>query len=155
MHRNWKKAALYLVTPLAVGALSGFLSRSGMSQYSTLRQPPLSPPGWLFPIVWTILYLLMGISAFLISTSDSEDKTLALQLYKIQLSINFIWPLVFFLLHWYLAAFFVLVLLWYLVILMILAFGGIHPTAAKLQLPYLIWITYAGYLNLGIFILNH
>lgn len=154
MRLDWKKLAASIAIPLVAGGASGFLSRSGMGIYKTLRQPPLAPPGWLFPVVWTALYVLMGVSSYLIAVSGSEDRKLALKIYGVQLVVNMLWTPVFFLLKWYLTAFVILVLLWYLVVMMILAFGGIRPLAAKLQIPYLLWITFAGYLNLGIYLLN-
>lgn len=142
--------------PLLVGAVSGLLSSGAMQDFVLLEQPPLSPPGWLFPIVWTILYTLMGISAYLIKSSDAsdEEKSDALMFYRYQLIINFLWPIFFFNFGWYLFSFFWLLLLWVLVILMIRRFDKISPTAAYINLPYLIWLTFAAYLNFSIWWLN-
>lgn len=151
---QWKTFIICLAIPLAVGGLSAFLTRNSMNLYETIIQPPLAPPGWLFPVVWTILYILMGISSYLIATSHSEYKVEALTLYGIQLLLNFIWSPIFFISRNYLLAFIVLVILWYVVLRMIQAFMDIHPLAGKLQIPYLIWLTFAGYLNLAIYFLN-
>ena len=140
----------------AAGALSGWLSREGTAAFSeTATQPPLSPPGILFPIVWGILYLLMGISAARIYQSPpSLPRSRGLNLWIIQLVVNFFWSPIFFNAQAYGFAFFWLLLLWILVLLMILSFRKIDPLAAWLQLPYLLWLTFAAYLNAGVWYLN-
>ena len=143
-----------LLISLGTGAVSGFLTRNAISVYQNLKQPPLSPPPVLFPVVWTVLFFLMGISAYLIYMSKSPKKQAALRLYLLQLAINFVWPLIFFLWHYYLFAFIWLVMLWLLVALMIKKFYKINPVAANLQVPYLVWLTFAAYLNLGVYLLN-
>ena len=124
--------------------------------FETIVKPPLSPPNWLFPVVWTILYILMGISSYLILTSGAEQEKIekAISIYGYQLVVNFLWPTFFFNLQWYLFSFFWLLLLWLLVFQMIRKFSEIDKRAALLNLPYLIWLTFAGYLNLGIWWLN-
>ena len=121
-----------------------------------LNRPPLSPPGWLFPIVWTILYILMGVSSYLIIQSGAEEEAVnsALSVYVYQLIVNFLWSTFFFNFGWYLFSFIWLVLLWVLVLIMIVRFYNISRLAGILQIPYLIWVTFAGYLNLGIWLLN-
>lgn len=151
---QWKELIICLAIPLAVGGISAFLTRNSMQIYETIQQPPLAPPSWLFPVVWTILYILMGISSYLVTISHSTYKAEALALYGLQLVLNFIWPLIFFIGQNFLIAFIVLVLLWYVVLKMIQAFSAIHPLAGKLQIPYLIWLTFAAYLNLAIYLLN-
>jgi len=145
-----------LAIPLAVGGLASFLSGGGMEMFAVLEKPPLSPPGWLFPIVWTILYILMGLASYYIYTADApkEDISDALTIYGYQLVVNFLWPIFFFDFQWYLFSFFWLLLLWFLIIVMIKRFSGISKLAAYLCVPYLIWVTFAGYLNLGIWWLN-
>ncbi|HWP51137.1 MAG TPA: TspO/MBR family protein [Clostridia bacterium] len=143
-----------LLISLGTGSLSGFLTRNAMQTYQTLVQPPLAPPPAIFPVVWTVLYFLMGVSAYLIYVSKSADKQRALRLYAAQLAVNFVWPFVFFLAQRYLLAFVVLVVLWLLVFEMIRSFYSINRTAALLQIPYLLWLTFAGYLNLAIYFLN-
>ena len=126
-----------------------------MGQYETLESPPLAPPGWLFPVVWTILYALMGISAARVWLSPpSRARNLGLNLFITQLVVNFFWSPIFFNLEAFGLAFFWLVLLWGLVLWMILAFRKVDPLAAKLQIPYLIWLSFAAYLNLGVWYLN-
>ncbi len=156
MSENRKQLIKSIALPLLVGAVSGFLSRNAMQDFMNLNQPPLSPPAWLFPVVWTILYMLMGISAYLIKTSDANEETKsdALMIYHYQLIVNFLWPIFFFNFGWYLFAFFWLLLLWVLVILMIRRFDKISHTAAYLNLPYLLWLTFAAYLNFGVWWLN-
>lgn len=149
-----KKALAYILLPLVVGALSGILAGNGMTLYKDLNQPALSPPGWIFPVVWTILYLLMGLGSYLIATSYSPYKNKALLYYIIQLILNFLWSPVFFNLNNYVLAFLILVLLWYFIVKMIVSFWQVNKTAALLQIPYLLWVTFAGYLNLAIIFLN-
>ena len=147
---------LCVLIPLAVGGISALLTRDGMMTYQMMRKPVLSPPSWLFPIVWTILYILMGISSYLIMISEAEkkQKEKAILLYEYQLAVNFLWPTFFFSFEWYLFSFFWLLLLWILVLFMILSFWKIDKRAALLNIPYLVWLTFAGYLNLAIWWLN-
>lgn len=156
MRKQWKPIILSILVAEAVGALSGFLTREGMKLFTdAVAQPPLSPPPLLFPIVWTILYALMGYgSARIWLSTPSSDRNRALNLYAIQLVVNFFWSLIFFNAQAFGFAFFWLLLLWGLVLLMILAFDKIDPLSAKLQVPYLIWLTFAAYLNLGVWYLN-
>ena len=154
MKIKWKELIISIAISVGVGALSGFLTRNSMSLFQQLIKPPLSPPGWIFPIVWTILFTLMGISACIIYQSDSKEKEEALRIYALQLMVNFFWSLVFFNWQAYLLAFIILIILWLLIFLMIRKFSEINPCAGKLQIPYLLWVTFAGYLNLGIYLLN-
>lgn len=144
----------FLGGTLLLGFLSGLLSMNSAETYAAFIRPPLSPPGILFPIVWTVLYLLMGMSAFLVYESKSSGSSQALLVYAIQLGINLLWPIFFFPLHLYLFSFIWLLLLLYFVILMTVLFYGISPLAAYLRIPYILWIIFAGYLNLGVCILN-
>ena len=127
-----------------------------MGTFAALNQPPLSPPGWLFPVVWTILYLCRGIASYLILTSGAPQEKIgkAIRLYGWQLLFNFFWPLWFFRLQLYFFAFFWLIALWGLLLSTILSFFRISKAAAYWMLPYLLWVTFAGYLNLGIALLN-
>ncbi len=154
MNIQWKKLIPQLLLPLGVGALSAFITSGSMDIYSRIIAPPLAPPAILFPIVWTVLYLLMGVSAYLIIISGSENTENALFIYWLQLAVNFIWSPIFFNAQMFRVAFVVLILLWVLVFTMIRRFLPINKTAAYLQIPYLIWLTFAGYLNLAIAILN-
>lgn len=154
MKFDWKKLLIALAIPLGVGGLAALLTGGGMADYGQLNQPPLSPPGWLFPVVWTILYLLMGYASYRIWTSDAPGAKSALKLYLAQLAVNFLWPLIFFGLQWRLLAFWVILLLWVLIYFTIKRFGQIDEIAADLLLPYILWVTFASYLNLGAYILN-
>ena len=155
MNINWKKLIPSLALPLGVGALSALLS-GGMSLYRELNQPPLAPPGWLFPIVWTVLYLLMGYASYLVTVSGKSDDRIkkALLPYWLQLAANFIWPLLFFRAQLYLTALLWLIVLWVLIFLTIRSFSRIYERASDLLIPYILWVTFAAYLNLGVFLLN-
>ena len=148
--KNKETLIISLLIPLAVGAVSSLLSGNMMGA-SSFNQPALSPPSFLFPIVWTILYLLMGISSYLIYTSDSLLKTPALILYGLQLAFNFFWSILFFHFSLYEAAFLWLLVMIILIILMIYLFYKVRPLAAYLQVPYLIWCIFAAYLNYMIY----
>ncbi|MEE1441373.1 MAG: TspO/MBR family protein [Christensenellales bacterium] len=151
-----KRLIICLAIPLVVGGAAGLLTMNSMEAFEALNQPPLSPPGWLFPVVWTVLYVLMGIASYLVSVSDAphEEKARALWTYGIQLAFNFLWPIAFFNLKWYLFAFLWLVILWILILITALRFGRIRKPAGYLLVPYLLWVAFAGYLNLGIYLLN-
>ncbi len=155
MKVNIKKLLLSLALPLAVGGLSALIS-GGMGNYKIMNQPPLSPPGWVFPIVWTILYLLMGYAAYRVSVSGGEPEAVnkALRVYWAQLALNFLWPLVFFGLEWYLVAFIILIGLWVLIYWTMTLFSKLDKIAGDLLIPYLLWVTFAGYLNFGVYLLN-
>lgn len=155
MKWNIKKLLLCLGIPLAVGGLSTLVS-GGMADYPALNQPPLAPPGWVFPVVWTVLYLLIGYASYRIvqSGADADKIRQALIPYALQLAANFLWSPVFFGLEWRLAAFFILLILWVLISLTIKRFGEIDALAADLLLPYILWVTFAGYLNFGVYLLN-
>lgn len=146
----------FIAIPLIVGGLAALLTNDSMNTFKALEKPPLSPPGWLFPVVWTILYTLMGVSAYLITKGNAApiDKAKALAIYTYQLAVNFLWSIFFFNFEWYLFSFVWIILLWILVFLMIKSFFKINKTAAYLNIPYLLWITFASYLNLGIWWLN-
>jgi len=151
-----KRLIICLAIPLVVGGAAGLLTMNSMEAFEALNQPPLSPPGWLFPVVWTVLYVLMGIASYLASVSDAphKEKARALWTYGIQLAFNFLWPIAFFNLKWYLFAFLWLVILWILILITALRFGRIRKPAGYLLVPYLLWVAFAGYLNLGIYLLN-
>ena len=151
-----KRLIICLAIPLVVGGAAGLLTMNSMEAFEALNQPPLSPPRWLFPVVWTVLYVLMGIASYLVSVSDAphEEKARALWTYGIQLAFNFLWPIAFFNLKWYLFAFLWLMILWILILITALRFGRIRKPAGYLLVPYLLWVAFAGYLNLGIYLLN-
>lgn len=145
-----------IAIPLLVGTLAAVLTSDAMAAFETMNKPPLSPPGWLFPVVWTILYTLMGVAFFLVSESDATKEELdnATVLYGLQLMVNFFWSILFFVFEWYFISLLWLILLWVLIFFTILSFSKISGTAAYLMIPYLLWVTFAGYLNLGIWLLN-
>lgn len=156
MQSKTKTFLILTAIPLLVGIIAGLLTRGSMETFSRLNQPPLSPPGILFPIVWTILYTLMGIASYLVYTADAPKVEInnALLIYFLQLAVNFFWSIFFFNFEWYIFSFFWLVLLWVLIFYTIRLFYPISNTAAYLLIPYLLWVTFAGYLNLGIAALN-
>ena len=153
---TWKPYVLWILLAEAVGALSGWLTREGTQLFSeTVAKPPLTPPSLVFPIVWGILYALMGIGAARVSlTEPSEDRSRGLNLFVAQLIVNFFWSLIFFNAQAYGFAFFWLLLLWGLVLWMTLTFRKVDTIAAWLQVPYLLWLTFAAYLNIGVWRLN-
>ena len=146
---TWKTYAFWILFTEAVGALSGWLTRTGTQIYNeTIIQPPLSPPAIVFPIVWGILFALMGIGAariYLAPTSGARSRSLLL--FLIQLIFNFFWSIIFFNFQAYGFAFIWLLILWFLILLMILSFRKVDKLAAWLQLPYLLWVTFAAYLR--------
>jgi len=152
-----KTYAIAIAIPLAIGGLSALLTRNSMDIYKEVAMPPLSPPSWLFPIVWGILYLLMGISSGIVWENRERDPEAAvkgLSYYAVSLAFNFAWSIVFFNLRWFLFAFFWLLILLYLIIRTILCYKKVSTVAAYLQIPYAIWVAFAGYLNFGIWWLN-
>lgn len=156
MKKEIKQLIINIAIPLLVGATAGFVTRGGMELFRDLNKPPLSPPAWLFPIVWTILYVLMGISAWLVGRQGKEKEEVqsALATYGLQLFFNFVWPILFFNLKWYIFAFGWLAAMWVLIVRMILKFFRVDKNAAYLTFPYLLWTSFAGYLNLAIAFLN-
>lgn len=155
MKKDFKRRLICWAIPLAVGGLAALLS-GGMGSYRVMNQPPLSPPGWVFPIVWTALYLLMGEASWRVLTSGAEPDKIrkALIAYGVQLGLNFLWPIVFFGGQMYLTAFLILILLWVAIFITLRRFSAINETAGDLLIPYLLWVTFAGYLNLGVYLLN-
>ena len=153
---KWKQLLICVALPLAVGALAGLLSRRGMEDYQNLYKPLLAPPGWVFPAVWTILYVLMGVASYLVYTSTASPERIrrAMTAYVLQLAANFVWPLIFFALGATLAAFIWLIVLFALALACALRFGYIDARAGKLMAPYLLWLFFAAYLNLGVHLLN-
>lgn len=152
-----KKGKGFLISVLltcGTGALAGLLTKNSMDEFQRLIKPPAAPPEWVFPVVWSVLYLLMGISAAMIYLTDSSKKRSALCLYAVQLAVNFLWPIFFFNLKAYSFSFFWILLLLCLIIAMFISFYRINKPAAYLQIPYLLWVAFASYLTLMITILN-
>lgn len=151
---NIKHLITSLAISLGIGVISAIITTSGMESFNKATKPPLTPPGFLFPVVWTILFILMGISAYIIYESDSKHKSPALTVYATQLAVNFMWPIFFFFMQKYLLSFIWIVLLWALIIIMITLFAQINKLSAWLQVPYLLWVTFASYLTFGVYLLN-
>ena len=151
---NWKTLLISVAISLGTGILAAILSRSGAGFYETIDQPKLLPPSWLFPVVWTAPYILMGISAYMIYESTCPSRRRALAVYAAQLAVNFIWTLVFFNARAFLLAFILIIVLWILIITMIALFHKCRPAAAYLQVPYFLWVTFAAYLTWSIYALN-
>ena len=156
MKNKWKIYAFWIALSEVVGIISGLLIRNGVEIYGlTVNKPPLSPPDWVFPVVWTILYALMGISAARVwLAEDSREKSRSISLFIAQLAVNFFWPLFFFNLQAYGFALLWLILLWVLVFLLIFNTRRVDMLASWLLIPYLIWLTFAIYLNFGVYLLN-
>lgn len=160
----WKKIkpyilpmAISIIIPVAVGTLAALLTRDSMDIYSELKTPPLSPPAILFPIVWTALYVLMGISSGTVYINRDNNPKAAergLKEYATSLVFNFVWSIIFFNVRSILAALVTLLILLYLIIRTILSYRKVLPLAAYLQIPYALWVAFAGYLNAGIYFLN-
>lgn len=153
---EWKKLIVSILIPLAVGGAAALIANGSFKDFEALNKPPLAPPAWAFPAAWTLLYILMGIAAYLVYCSEKYPGRIerALTFYAVQLFMNFCWTLIFFNLKLYLAAFIWLVLLWGAIAGPALLFRFISKPAGWLMLPYLAWVTFAGYLNLGVYILN-
>ncbi len=154
---KWKPLIVSLLISFGVGAVSALLTMNSMREvYTSLNRPPLSPPSWVFGVVWTILFLLMAVSAYMVYTSDAngDRKRNALFVYGVQLIFNLLWSIFFFNRQWYWFSFAWLIVLWFLILTMIIMFSNISRKAALLQIPYLLWVTFAGYLTAGVAILN-
>ena len=151
-----KPLAVSLAVPLVLGALSGLMVRDGMKAFASLQKPPLTPPGWVFPVVWTALYIAMGIASYLIATSGAQRESIrmALSAYGVSLVFNALWPVLFFALGQHLLAFIDLIMLWLMLRYTLLQYSLVRRTAAHWLFPTLLWTTFAGYLNLGIWLLN-
>ena len=156
MKTKIKPLIVSLALPLLTGGLAALISRSKMDLFDTVVKPPLSPPAWLFPVAWTVLYLLMGVASYRVFTArqDTAKKNRALLFYAAQLGFNFFWTLIFFNLGAYTFAFIWLLALLTLIVITTVKFFGIDRPAAYLMIPYILWVTFAGYLNLGIALLN-
>lgn len=156
MKIKWKTLITAVSLPLLVGGLSALIANNSMANFEMLKKPPFAPPGWLFPVVWTILFVLMGISSYIIFTSDAPlaERKQSLQFYAIQLFFNFFWSIIFFNLKAYNFAFIWLIALLILIFSTAISFYRISKPAAYLLIPYFLWVLFAGYLNLGIALLN-
>lgn len=160
MKSKVKSYIIAILIPLAVGGLSAFLTRDSMDIYREVATPPFMPPSILFPIVWSVLFILMGISSAMVhNTPDSEisdpkDKERGISVYAVSLAFNFVWSLIFFNARAFFVAFVWLFVLLALIIWTIVIYRRVKPAAAYLQIPYAVWVAFAGYLNFGIAVLN-
>ena len=156
MNNDWKTYGKWIALSEGVGALAGLLTREGVKWYSQYaKKPALTPPPAVFPIAWGMLYALMGAGAARIAMEPpSEARTAALRTFYLQLGANFLWSILFFNFRAYGATFVLLTALWALIVWMALSFARLDRTAALLQIPYLLWVFFAGYLNLGVWTLN-
>ena len=158
---NVLKLIVAIIIPLTIGILSSFITKDAMMTFNAMKKPPLAPPGILFPIVWSILYVMMGISSYILYESDTKNGTMnskiknkCRSLYVVQLVFNFFWSIIFFKSKLYVLAFMWLIILWLLVFALIVESKKINKIASCLLIPYLVWMTFAAYLNIGIAILN-
>ena len=156
MKQKWKQLFVYLAIPVAGGILSALISGSNSEAYNNFYQPDFAPPAWVFPVVWSILYVVMGYASWLIATSGKPKNAVskALNVYWLQLGVNLLWSVIFFRLGLYLTVFLWLLLLWGLILWTIVRFYRIRKQAGYLLIPYLLWVTFAGYLNYAIYLLN-
>lgn len=140
---------IFIVFAELVGAVSALLAGDFGSLYAEIQRPSLSPPGWVFPVVWAVLYALMGITSYMIYRSDNNRSKSALTVYLVQLAINFSWSIIFFRFRLFTAAAVVAVILTVLVGIMICMFLSIRKKAGYLNIPYLLWMIFASYLAIG------
>lgn len=155
--KKYKPYIISTLIALGVGGLSALFTQGSSSFYETVNQPPLSPPSWLFPVVWSILFILMGIGSARVYEGIEENrevKSPALTIYGVNLVMNFLWSIIFFNIRAFLFAFIWLILLIGVIIKMIIEFRKISLWAGNIQIPYLLWCIFALYLNFGIYVLN-
>lgn len=141
-----------ILVPVIIGAIIGFITSSSID-YNNLQRPPLAPPGYLFPIIWTILFVLMGISYGILKNKKLVDERIN-SIYYLQLAVNALWSIFFFAFKWRLFSFIWIILLDVLIVIMIIRFFNKNKLAGLLQIPYLLWVLFASYLNLAIYFLN-
>lgn len=154
MKRNIKVYAVFIAITLAVGGITALITSGSMSDYKALAKPSFAPPGWLFPIVWTILYVLMAVAAARVWLSDSSNAGKAIIFYAIQLTVNFFWPIIFFNFGAFMFAFIWLILLLVLVVFTAIEFNKADKIAANLLIPYILWLVFAGVLNFSVYMMN-
>lgn len=145
-----------VVIPIGVGAISGFITKDNMMVFDTIKKPALTPPAIVFPIAWAILYVLMGLASYiaLIKSHDLQQAIYMMYPYAIQLVLNFMWSIIFFNYNLYNVAFVCLLFLWIMIIRTITFWGTISNLSVILMMPYIMWVTFAAYLNLSIVMLN-
>lgn len=152
--RGFFTLVLCIIIPLCVGWLTSFFTKNAQVAFIRMAKPPLAPPAWLFPIVWTVLYILMGIAFYLIYISDARYRNLAITIFVVQLIFNFLWNIIFFRngTYWFAAVW--LFVLWLMILVLVLLCESVSRAAMFLLVPYLLWSTFALYLNVGIAVLN-
>lgn len=150
-----KKLIKNIAIPLAVGGIAGFLTKNDVKEFmATAQKPSFMPPGWLFPVAWTILYILMGFAAYMVETSPKANNTRAFIFYYAQLFFNFCWSFIFFSQGLYLFALVWIIILLFLIIITTIKFYQTEPKAAYLMIPYILWVSFATVLNYSIYTLN-
>lgn len=156
MSEKTKKLLACLAVPLAAGGVSALVTRKSMETFEAINKPLLSPPGWVFPVVWTLLFILMGAASYFVLTSGGARRDIdrALTVYGIQLIFNFFWSVFFFNFSLYLFSFIWLAVLWLLIVTSAALFFRLSDAAGWLMVPYILWVAFAGYLNFGIYLLN-
>ena len=154
--RQIRRLIICIALPLVTGALSGYIIKDDITGwYAQLQKPVFDPPNWLFAPVWTLLYILMGVSYFMIYELKPDDtRAKALLAFYVQLGLNFFWSIIFFNMHRPAAALLEIALLWVSILLMIFLFRKLNPLAAYLQIPYLLWVSFATLLNAAIWTMN-
>ncbi len=152
---DFKKLLKNLAIPLGVGFLASFLIRDGVDFFNeSVNKPAFSPPAFLYPIAWTILYISMGIAAYITETGKNKADNKPFIFYFSQLAVNFLWPLVFFNLRWYFLSIIVIIALLVLVVLTFVEFFKVNKIAGYLLIPYILWLLFATALNIGVYVLN-
>ena len=154
MKTKWKTLVFSLILTFIFAAGGGIVTYIGMPGYDSAAHPALTPPSWLFPVVWSILFLLMAYGAAVVYDAHSHLTPKATIVYLLQLTLNFWWCVLFFGFGLYLISFVWLLLLWGAVLAMIILFYRVDKLAGLLQIPYLVWLSFAAYLNLGVYLLN-
>lgn len=150
---NLRKLIPCLLLPLFTGLLGQIFSSNAKDVYLNLTQPPLSPPNFVFPFVWTLLYILLGIACYFVQESKC-DKKRPMQTYLVLLVLNLLWPLVFFTLQWFTFSVVIIILLLAAAVLTLINFYNCDKNAGYLILPLILWVVYATYLNIGVAVLN-
>lgn len=149
-----KELLLFVLIPLVGGALTALLSGGGRDFYETVEKPGVAPPAIVFPIVWSILYILMGVSMYRVWNSECKNRKKALYIFASQLAVNYLWSFIFFDLKAFLFAFIWAVVLWLFVLVMTVVFYNCDKVAGYLQIPYFLWVTFAAYLAFAVYSLN-
>ena len=156
MKIKWKPLIVSVLIPLITGGLAALITGDSFSSFESVKKTPLTPPEWLFPVVWSILYVLMGIASYLVlqAKDTGDEKINAFVFYALQLIFNFFWPILFFGFEAYFIAFVWIILLLALVVITSVKFFKLSKPAGILMIPYILWTSFATYLNYAVFMLN-